>query len=88
MPKECIVNNNIWYETRLKFSFTNSHLIHKNTESRNQNGDAEVKLCQLPTELYQFYLIPAGIYLLKVNSINARKRSETCLKLTIKTQYC
>ena len=32
-----------------------------------------------------FRLIPAGIYLLKVNNRNTRTRCETCSKLTIKT---
>ena len=61
MPKECIVtndiNNFIWYEKVLKFGFTNSSMIHKNTEYRNQNGIAEVKLWQVPTELHQLYLM-------------------------------
>ena len=32
-----------------------------------------------------FDIIPAGIYLLKINNRNARTRCEICSKLTIKT---
>ena len=42
--------------------------------------------------LAKLYLLPAGIYLLKVNIRNTRTRCEICSKLTIKTperrQWC
>ena len=34
---------------------------------------------------FQFAQLPAGIYLLKVNSGNWGAKCESCLKLTIKT---
>ena len=33
----------------------------------------------------EFYTLPVGIYLLKVNNRNARTRCKICSKLTIKT---
>ena len=35
--------------------------------------------------LSRYYIVPAGIYLLKVNNRNTRTRCKICLKLTIKT---
>ena len=47
----------------------------------------ETTICKLYHELKQTaaLYIPAGIYLLRVNNRNTRKKCELCLKLAIKT---
>ena len=52
--------------------------LHGTERNKNLKGKSVKKI-------YRMIVYPVGIYLLKVNNRNSRKRCEICSKLTIKT---
>ena len=66
---------------------TNSQKTKTSELSRLKGGTGSKLLCSSKQDLFLLWpaLIPASIYMLKVNNRNARTRCEISLKLTIKT---